>query len=456
MARVLLVNLSSRKLVYWATNVRVGAPSYPCLTLATLAGHLIKKHQVKIVDLDLVSDSWVELKRQIKSFGPEVVAVSVKTPIYPIATELMFKAKKISPKITTIIGGVHATLCPEEVVSARCFDIVVVGEGDFALPTLLAKKNLNNFKGKIYQDKRTPINNLDDLPLPAWQLFDLSKYRNSRLSCRKNPAGLLETSRGCAYRCNFCCKAIFGTHYRVKSPKRVVDEMEYMLKCGFKEIHIADDSFTQNIERAKEICREIIRRKLKFPWSLLNGIRVNFTDWEFFQLAKQAGCWQVGFGIESGDQRILDKVGKGSKLAEIRRAVLLAERAGLETFGFFILGLLGETEKSMAKTINFAKSLPLSTAKFDVCIPYPGTDYYQKLKAQNRILTQDWSAYCLHQVDKPLFEHEDLSWATLRRYYRRAFREFYLRPAYLWNRFKRDLVKGDLLYDLGYLLKSQW
>ena len=455
-AGVMLVGLPSRKQVYLETNVRVGAPSYPCLTLATLAGHLTKEFRVKIVDLDLVVDAWRELRQQIKLFKPRVVIVSAKTPVYPIAVELMHKVKKVFPKITTIIGGVHATICSEEVLREGCFDIVVVGEADFALPTILAENNLSKLYGKIFRDEKSPVNNLDSLPLPAWELFDLHKYKNSKLSCRKNPAGMIETSRGCAFRCNFCCKDIFGTHYRMKSPKRVVDEMEYMLKCGFEEIHIVDDSFSQDMERAKAVCKEIIRRELKFPWSLINGVRVNLVDREFFYLAKKAGCWQTGFGIEAGDQTILDKVGKGTKLAEIRRAVRLAEQAGIETFGFFILGLLGETEKTMEKTIRFAKSLPLSTAKFDLCIPYPGTGYYKLLESQGRILSRDWSAYRLHQIEKPLFDHENLDWVTIGKYYGRAFREFYLRPSYFWKRLKRDLMNGDLFDDIGYLLRSKW
>lgn len=456
MARVLLVGLPSRKLVYLETNVRAGAPSYPCLSLATLAGHLVGKHKIRVVDLDLVTDAWSELRQQARYFRPEMVVVSAKTPVYPVAVELMTKLKKVYPKVTNVIGGVHATICQKEVLAEGCFDIVVAGEADFALPTILAEKNWGKFRGKIFRDKKNPVKNLDNLPLPAWRLFDLARYKNSRLSCRKNPAGLMETSRGCAYRCNFCCKDIFGTRYRMKSVKRVVDEMEYMLECGFGEIHIADDSFTQDIDRAKEICREIVRRGLRFPWSLINGVRVNLVDREFFRLAKKAGCWQTGFGIESGDQRVLDKVNKGIRLAQIRKAVGLAEEEGIETFGFFILGLLGETERSMKKTIGFAKSLPLSTAKFDVCIPYPGTDYYKLLELQERILSRDWSAYRLHNIEKPLFEHENLNWNTIEEYYKRAFREFYWRPSYIWRRLKRDLIKGDLWYDLGYLLRSIW
>ncbi len=110
----------------------------------------------------------------------------------------------------------------------------------------------------------------------------------------------------------------------------------------------------------------------------------------------------------------------------------------------------------MEKTIEFAKKLPLSIAKFDICIPYPGTDYYQELSSKGRILSRDWSSYIVHQIEKPLFNHENLNWPTIGRYYKKAFREYYLRPSYIWRRFLRDLKTGDLFYDLRYFLESKW
>jgi radical SAM superfamily enzyme YgiQ (UPF0313 family) len=180
------------------------------------------------------------------------------------------------------------------------------------------------------------------------------------------------------------------------------------------------------------------------------------VDAEFFRLAKKAGCWQVAFGIESGDQRVLDRINKKTTLAQIEGAVKLAKKAGLDTFGFFILALAGETEESMARTIEFSKRLPLDIAKFDICIPYPGTQYYKELKSQNRIRSEDWSKYICHQTREPLFDHSDLDWNTIGRYYKKAFREFYLRPAYLARRFMRSLLKGDLLYDIKYFLSTRW
>lgn len=464
MAKILLFSPPSRKDIYLTTNVKVGAPSYPHMTLATLAGNLIDKHHVKIIDLDLYPNYQKILFNVIKKFKPNIIASSAKTPEYFSVRDLMTKIKNKYPKILTIIGGVHVTVFPEDAVKEKCFDIVAIGEGDKTISDILSSKELRNVPGIVFKDnksgkiiftkKRELIQDINKLPYPAWHLFDLSKYTNSRLSSRNNPVGHLETSRGCSYQCNFCNKSIFGINYRVKNVIRVVDEIEYMLKCGFKEIHIIDDSFTQNITRAKEVCREIIRRKLKFSWSLINGVRVNLVDKEFFELAKEAGCWQSGFGIESGDQRVLNMVNKKINLSQIRKAIMTAETAGIDTFGFFIFGLSGETIKSMQKTIAFAKSLPLTTAKFGMCIPYPGTVYFQEINKLGKIKTYDWSKYKIHQTEDPLFEHPNLTWNQISFYRKKAFREFYFRPSYAIRRLKRDIRMGDLFFDIIYFIRS--
>lgn len=465
MSKVLFFSPPVRQGVYFSTNIKIGAPSYPNLTLATLAGNLVNDHKVKIIDLDLYKNFESILLRTIRSFNPDLVASTAKTPEYPIVRQLMKKVKEKYPSIKTIVGGVHITAFPFETADEKCFDIVAIGEGDTTIAEILSVKDLKKIPGIIYKSAsgklvvtqpRELIRDINKLPYPAWHLFDLRHYRNSRLSSRKNPVGHIETSRGCSYHCNFCNKLTFGTFYRVKDPNRVVDEMEYMLNCGFKEIHITDDSFTQNIERAKEVCREIIRRNLKFPWSLINGIRVNLVDEEFFKLAKEAGCWQSGFGIETGDRNVLKSINKQTKLFQVKKAVTLAEKAGISTFGFFIFGLSGETEKSMQKTVEFAKSLPLSTAKFDICIPFPGTRYYQELEAEGRILSRDWSKYNVHQTAEKLFEHPNLTWEKLSYYYKKGFREFYWRPSYILRRFIKSFKNGDLFYDFIYVIKAHW
>lgn len=465
MTKILFFNPPSIRNVYLSTNVSVGAPSYPSLTLATLAGNLINQYDVKIIDLDLLPNFYSSLSSEIKVFKPDIVASSANTPNFFSVRDIMRGIKKECPTIKTIVGGVHISVLPEESVKEDCFDFLAIGEGDKIIPELLSSSSKhvagimarNGLSAeKISNAKRELIRDLNELPFPAWQLFPLNKYRNSRLSSRKNPVGLIETSRGCAFQCNFCNKSIFGNEFRAKNPKRVVDEMEHMLKSGFKEIHIIDDSFTQDIGRAKEVCLEIIRRNLKFPWSLFNGIRVDRVDLDFFKLAKQAGCWQVAFGIESGDQNILDKINKKTTLSEIENAVNRAQETGINTFGFFILALLGESEESMRRTIEFACKLHLDIAKFDICIPYPGTAYYKELKSTGRIRTENWSDYICHNIEKPLFDHPNLAWPVIRKYYGKVFRSFYLRPKYITRRFFKSLKMGDQLYDMYYLLKARW
>ena len=149
------------------------------------------------------------------------------------------------------------------------------------------------------------ISDLDSLPFPAYELFDIRKYHQPRISSRRSPLGYLETSRGCYGKCVFCNKNIHGYKIRMKSVLRVVDEMERMLKLGFGEIHIMDDIFTVDMNRAYAICEEIIRRGLKFPWYPRGGIRVDRVTGELLAMMKRAGCYRIPFGIESGSQEVL-------------------------------------------------------------------------------------------------------------------------------------------------------
>jgi len=464
MAKILFFNPPSRD-VYLSTNTSVATPNYPSLTIATLSGHLTGAHDVKVVDLDYETDTKRCIVNSLDNFKPDIVASSANTPGYFSVRDIMRVVKGHDPRVRTIVGGVHVTALSEEASREPSFDIIVLGEGDTAIGQILSRP-IRDVPGVIYTDpsslararsaQRATIRDLDSLPFPAWPLFDLRRYTHSRISARKNPVGLIETSRGCAYQCNFCNKLTFGSEHRMKNPKRVVDEMEYALACGFKEIHIIDDSFTQVISHAKEVCQEIIRRKLSFPWSLFNGVRADMVDAEFFALAKKAGCWQAAFGIESGDQAVLDRINKKTTLDDIERAVGMAARAGIHTFGFFILGLAGDTEMSMKRTIDFARRLPLDIAKFDICIPYPGTPYYRELKEAGRIRTEDWSQYNCHQTALPLFDHPNISWQTLERYYKQSFRDYYLRPAYVARRVARSLKAGDLFHDAYYFFKARF
>jgi anaerobic magnesium-protoporphyrin IX monomethyl ester cyclase len=462
---ILLINPSSRERVYLNTNTKVGAPSHPLLSLATIAAPLVQKgYEGKVVDMDLPGMTLAKLQRAIRDYAPSYVGITGTTPLHNEMVNLSQLVKDNDNLITVVVGGVHASVLPEEFIHLDSVDVVVYGEGDFTLIEILSGMPLEEVKGIYYKsdgsviqnEPRERVQDLDTLPYPAWALFDLKRYKASYLAVRKNPVGPLETSRGCVFGCSFCNKSIFGRAFRVKSVRRVVDEMEYMLNMGFKEIHIQDDGFSTNLERAKEICDEIVRRGLRFPWSLFNGVRVDRVDLELMRKLKAAGCYQIAFGFESGNQEVLNAANKGTTLDQARQAVKMAQSAGLWTFGFFMLGLPGDTEETMQETIGFAVELDLDLAKFDITIPYPGTPLYEMWKAKGYIKTEEWSQYICHDYDVQIYEHPNVDWQSLQYYYGKAYRTYYLRPKFFFKRFKKDLRSGDLGRDIVSFLKTRW
>lgn len=464
--KILLINPPSSRFVYKDTNVKVGTPSHPLLTFGIIARTLLDDgHSVKILDLDLYEDNMGKiLIDELDAFKPDYAGVTATTPVYPQMLEVLKVLRRHNPDITTVAGGVHITTFPKEALETNLVDIAVIGEGDFTFREILRNNDLASVKGIAYKKDGAAlltapgelIKDLDGLPLPAWELYSLNKYKGSDLVERKSPCGLLETSRGCVFNCIYCNKSIFGSRYRVKSIERVIEEIKYMLKAGFKQIHIIDDGFSTNIERAKKICDRIVQEGLKFPWTLFNGVRVDRVDEELFVKLKCAGCWLAAFGIETGSQRLLDTVDKGVKLEQIRRAVSWAKKANIETFGFFMMGLPGETEETLQQTIDFAASLGLDLAKFDYTIPYPGTVLYNRLKDGGHIKADTWTKYICHGSPSEIYTHPDLAWEVIEKYYKKSYKSFYLRPKFILNRVVKSLLNGRILSDFKYFIQTKW
>jgi len=268
--------------VYKDTIFQAG--SYPpSLSLATIAGALVHQgHDVRILDLN--KHGRADLVNLIKSFSPGYIGISFSTPLAEEAYLLAGMAKKIKYDIVVIAGGAHPSAMPREVLESSDIDVVCIGESDYSVIDAMTKDSMALTEGIAYKDeggkiilhkeKNRFIEELDSLPFPAWHLFKIKEYKTNRFIARTNPAGFIETSRGCPYGCIFCNKRIFGRNFRAKSVKRVVDEMEYMLSCGFHELHIVDDCFSFDIERAKNICAEILKRRLKFLWVTSKPARV--------------------------------------------------------------------------------------------------------------------------------------------------------------------------------------
>lgn len=463
MTDLLLINPPSAFASYTGTRVNAVVQNYPVLSLAYLAAAARGAgFSVAILDLGIEKEPYNILQKKISELTPRLVGVTATTPLFHEAALLSRLVKEqLGEKVKLILGGPHATALPHASLVESVFDIVVSGEGEETLVEILQGKLLSDVAGISYKNgteilsnqRRIPTENLDSLPFPALDLFDMSRYSCSRVLSKASPLCNYTSSRGCVFGCTFCNKNIFGRRFRGRSPALVVDEIEYMLSSGIKEIRVIDDMFTTDMPRAKKICELIIQRELKFPWTLSAGLRVDAIDMEFLKLAKQAGLYQVAVGFESGDQKSLDSICKGIKVEQSYQAIKAIRKAGLESVGFFMFGLPADTEESLRKTTKLALDLMPDYAKVTVTVPFPGTELYQQYKRQGLIKSKDWNLYNLHRAAE-IYQHPKLSHQTLEKYYHDFYFKFYLNPRYLWRRLWLSLKNGTLLLDIYYGLQT--
>ncbi|MBI4243930.1 MAG: radical SAM protein [Planctomycetes bacterium] len=463
MKNILFVNAPSCFNAYSGTKANAVLQRFPLLSHALLAGVARGSgKKVEILDLAIITDWQRSLSDKIKEFKPDMVCMSSMTPLIFEVSEISYFIRKLAGKsVILAVGGPHPTAMPEDTLTNSAFDLLIVGEGEKAFSEVLNGVSYNKIPGIWWKDGEvihsTPgystVDDLNSLPFPAYDLYDLSKYKMPKMVNRRSPMVILMTSRGCVFGCSFCNKNIFGRKIRFKSPEVVIEEIEYVLGLGVREIHIDDDMFTTDIKRAKEICEKMLKNNLKFKWNLGSGVRADRVDLEFLKLAKKAGCYQVGFGFESGDQKSLESVDKGITLEQSIKAMELVRKAGIESVGFFMLGLPMDTEESLKKTIAFAKKLAPTFAKATVTVPFPGTRLFEEYDRQGRIKSRDWSKYNFHSI-KEIYEHPNLSMGMLDLYYNKFYRSFYLSPSYLLRTFLKSLKEGTIFYYVYYGLQT--
>lgn len=417
------------------------------LPLTYLAAYLRKYHfPVEILDANLLGYSNRMVAKQVEKRNPTIVGLSATTANFLAAVDLAKKIKKLKNPPLTIIGGPHITAVPHEVQKHPCLDLAVIGEGEETLLEVLTelkkkKPNFQQVKGLAFRQGKklslTPphpyIKNLDRLPFPARDLLPpLSAYHPTPGMYRRLPMAFMITSRGCPYHCVFCSRTVFGNFYRARSAKNVVDEMEHLVKnFGIKEIRVCDDLFNLKEKRVLEICREILRRKLDLSWGC--SARANKITRRSLRAMKKAGCWEVCYGIESGNEQILKTIKKNLDLETIKKAVHLTREEGLDARGFFMFGLPGDTLATMQQTIDFSKKLGLSIANFYVTIPFPGTELARSGDRFGKIDKRHFKNYLNQTTTNPPFVPSGLNKFQVLKYYQQAYREFFLRPSYLFS-----------------------
>lgn len=466
MARALLINPSYQD-TYGSSKTGIVNPIYPTLGLLSIAAAAEQRgHTIEILDLSSERYDHRVVEERIRAFRPDVVGCTGATPLMNQVRDISVLVKSISSGITAVAGGPHVSALPVESLCESRLDIVVVGEGDFTFADIMDGKPLRDIAGIHYRDDdqmratgpRPFVQNLDDLPMPAWHLYDAAAYKNkvSRLLARRRPLAMAEFSRGCIYQCDFCASKIsLGRGYRKKSPARCAAEVKLLHQLGYRELQLADDIFTTDRKWATAVCEAIIETGIDMPWTCMNGIRVESADEALFRVMRKAGCYRVSFGFESGSDDVLSSAGKGGQatVEKARQAVALARRANIETNGYFLLGLSSDTEASMHETIELARALPLDSMKFSVAIAFPGTAMFKSYHQAGLIKSYDWDDYFIY-TPRPLFVHERLSFETIQRCMKLAYRRAVTHnPRFILRRLWRGIRTFELFVDMYYFVR---
>jgi anaerobic magnesium-protoporphyrin IX monomethyl ester cyclase len=437
-------------------------PPFTPLGLGYLAAVLEKnQYKVDVIDCQALNLSYGEFKNEIGKRQPNIVGITSTTLTYKSGLQIAKIAKEVCPSCLTVMGGPHVTFWDDKALQ-ECpdLDVIVRKEGENTLLELVqrveAGKSYHDVTGttcrkdgKIVRNSDRPyIEDLDSLPFPAhnlWPIESLRKYGKVIFP--------LTTSRGCVYWCDFCTAVrMFGRKYRMRSPKNVVDELEFLHKTyQADQFTFYDDAFTVDQPRAEEICHEIRKRKLKIKWDC--ETRVDMVTKELLLKMRNAGCIAVWFGVESGSQRVIDAMSKGISITQTERAVKWAKEVGLMAVTSAILGFPGETKESAWETIKLVEKMNPDDVGYYIATPYPGTPMYDLVKEKGWLKSNDFDKY---DTATPVFETPTLTMHELREIREQAFQRFYLRPAHIIHIFAKGGMYGFSLTRtaLAHLLRA--
>ncbi|MBM3130891.1 MAG: radical SAM protein [Chloroflexi bacterium] len=470
---ILLVNPPSPDGGIWIRSQhRVGRKSrenlvWPQVSLAQHAALLAMDYKVEVVDAIAERMSWKKFEALLRARMPKYYVTHITAPTLQNDMYGVFLAKSLGAR--TIAFGTHVTPLPREsMLPFPALDFILRGEPEMTLRELLdtlegrvptearivklladtgsqvqsskfkvqsnlepETLNLEPIKGLVWRKNgdvvinpdRPFIPNLDDLPIPLHHLLPLDKYRAPMM---KGAYSFVVPSRGCTAGCIFCIKHVsYQWALRLRSPENIVEELWTLKKLGINYIQMYADLFTASREQVVGLCELMLKENLQIKW--MCNSRTDYVDEEMLRLMARAGCWMITWGIESGSDEILKRAHKGTDPAKAERALKWARDAGIKNWGYFIIGLPGETEETMQQTIAFSKKLPLDIALFHIAAPYPGTPFFFE------VVEQGWfrPGTRWEEVDmerSTVLDYPNLSAERLEYWQKRAFREWAFRP----------------------------
>jgi radical SAM superfamily enzyme YgiQ (UPF0313 family) len=449
------VGRKSRENMYW-----------PQVELAQMAALLAKDYKVEIIDAIGERLSWQQFEARLRAKAPKYYLTELTAPTLQNDMYGVFLAKAIGAK--TMAFGTHVTPMPYETMEPfPALDFILRGEPEVTLRELLdtfegkqtndpgilkllndtgsqtptksiveTNGDLSHIKGLVWRkDGKVVVNpdrpfipNLDDLPIPLHNLLPLQKYRGPMM---KGAYSFVVPSRGCTAGCIYCIKHVsYQWSLRLRSPENIMKELRLLKSLGINYIQFYADLFTMSREQVMGLCQAMIEEKIDMHW--MCNSRVDYVDQEMLQTMAKAGCWMISWGIESGSYEILKRAHKGADPAKAERALKWARQAGIRNWGYFIIGLPGETEETIKQTIAFAKKLPLDIALFHVAAPYPGTPFFFE------VVKNGWfrPGTRWEEVDmdrSTVLDYPNLRAERLEYWQKRAFREWAFRPGpILW------------------------
>lgn len=412
---------------------------WPQTSLAYLAAVVPQTLKIEILDCIAERMNWDKFLKILNIKKPRYIVSHVITSTAQNDLKVFEEAKKIGA--ITITMGPHVTELPEKTLRENLsLDFVILGEPEITFKELI--KNLEGkvrdfekikglayrLKGKIkINEKREFVANLDELPIPRHDLLPLSKYVFPFMASKFT---FVLSERGCPFPCTFCRQPIMWERkIRHRSPENIIKELKFLKKLGLKEFIFHSDTFTIDRNVVMKICQMMLKENLNLRWAC--NSRVDTVDEEMLKLMRKAGCWMVAYGIESGSPEILEKCEKKATVEKAEETIRLTHKIGIKVYGYFIIGLLGETQKTIQETIDLVKRLPITFAIFHVASPYPGTKFYHQVKERGWLVSEKWED--VDQGGTSPVDYPQLSGREIMAGIKKAYRSFYLRPEVILN-----------------------
>jgi radical SAM superfamily enzyme YgiQ (UPF0313 family) len=404
-------------------------------------------YSVNVIDCQALKLTLSEVEKELIKRQPNLVGLTSTTLTYKSALKIIEVTKKVLPNSITVLGGSHVTFWDEEAFQeCPSLDVVVRREGEHTLLELVQRLDAGKSycdiigttckkDGKIVKNPDRPyIEDIDELPFPAVHLFPIEQFNKYG-----NIIFPVMTSRGCVYWCDFCTAVrMFGRKYRMRSPKKVVDELELLYKkYGEKQYTFYDDAFTVDQARTNEICDEILRRGLKIKWDC--ETRVDMVSKDLLVNMKKAGCIAVWYGVEAGSQKVRDAMGKGINTQQTLNAFKWTQDAGMIAVASIILGFPGETKETAWESVKLLRKINPDEIGIYIATPYPGTPMYDYVKKMGWLKIFDFDRY---DTATPIFESPTMSMKELKEIHDKAHQSFYIRPTYILRAFSKGGVYG--------------